>query len=140
MGKNQSIYYHYYPKLENMVSKVRCTRGRIRNDDDDHTFKHDLRGGISQTDTKQYGKLVPKKKISTRSKSRNNETTRRCNIAASLFCNRFDSTYGIFAPLKTHLICNLVSSLYPEQIVFLIALLLHCFLFTFLLPYRRKIL
>ena len=42
MGKNQSIYYHYYPKLENMVSKVRCTRGRIRNDDDSNAFLHIL--------------------------------------------------------------------------------------------------
>ena len=42
MGKNQSIYYHYYPKLENMVSKVRCTRGRIRNYDDSNAFLHIL--------------------------------------------------------------------------------------------------
>lgn len=42
MGKNQSIYYHYYPKLENMVSKVRCTRGRFRNDDDSNAFLHIL--------------------------------------------------------------------------------------------------
>ena len=42
MGKNQSIYYHYYPKLENMVSKVRCTRGRVRNDDDSNAFLHIL--------------------------------------------------------------------------------------------------
>ena len=42
MGKNQSIYYHYYPKLENMVSKVRCTCGRIRNDDDSNAFLHIL--------------------------------------------------------------------------------------------------
>ena len=43
MGKNQSIYNHYYPKLEkNMVSKVRCTRGRIRNDDNSNAFLHIL--------------------------------------------------------------------------------------------------
>ena len=42
MGKNQSIYHHYHPKLENMVSKVRCTRGRIRNDDDSNAFLHIL--------------------------------------------------------------------------------------------------
>ena len=132
MGTNQSNCYHDYPKLEeNMVSTVRCHH--IRNDDNINAFLYILLSTIlTEVDHRQMLSCMEvrskkKKHISKRSNSRNIGTTKRCNIAASLFCNRSDSPYGISASLKTQLNWNLVSSLYPQQIVFLIASLVCLF-------------
>ena len=112
MGTNQSNCYHDYPKLEeNMVSTVRCHH--IRNDDNSNAFLYILLSTIlTEVDHRQMLSCMEvrskkkKKHISKRSNSRNIGTTKRCNIAASLFCNRSDSPYGISASLKTQLNWN----------------------------------
>ena len=92
-----------------MVSTVRCHH--IRNDDNSNAFLYILLSTIlTEVDHRQMLSCMEvrskkKKHISKRSNSRNIGTTKRCNIAASLFCNRSDSPYGIFRLIKnpTHL-------------------------------------
>ena len=90
-----------------MVSTVRCHH--IRNDDNSNAFLYILLSTIlTEVDHRQMLSCMEvrskkKKHISKRSNSRNIGTTKRCNIAASLFCNRSDSPYGISASLKTQL-------------------------------------